>query len=126
MGYRIKERTHWKQKARLKRHRRVRGRVYGTSDRPRLVVFRSLKNIYAQLVDDTTGYVLVQGSTLVKGKKKDRTDGGMTAAAAVGMDISKKALAKNIGKVVFDAAGYKFHGCVKALAEAARKGGLSF
>jgi len=125
MGFRIKKRTSPKQIGRLKRHRRVRSRVYGMSERPRLMVFRSQQHIYAQVIDDVKGCVLFQSSTLDKNVKLKKGN-TIAAAATVGAEIAKKAIAKKLKKVVFDTGGFKFHGRVKALAEAARKGGLVF
>ena len=111
---------------RERRHMRIRKSVSGTGGRPRLVVFRSLKNIYAQVIDDTTARTLVSAGTDSKefegAPKVKKTD----AAMAVGKLIAEKALAAGIAMVAFDRAGYKFHGRVKALAEAARKAGLKF
>ena len=112
---------------REKRRRRVRKKVSGTASRPRLNVFRSLNHIYAQIVDDVKGITLANASSLepeVKGKLE--SCGNITAAQAVGEQIAKKALENGINTVVFDRAGYLYHGRVKALAEAARKGGLEF
>ena len=112
---------------REKRRKRVRKKVSGTGLRPRLNVFRSLNHIYAQVVDDEKGITLANASSLepeVKGKLD--SCGSIAAAEAVGEQIAKKALEKGISLVVFDRAGYLYHGRVKALAEAARKGGLEF
>ena len=111
-----------KNEARLRRHRRVRGKVNGTAERPRLDVFRSSKHIYAQIIDDVTGNTLVAASSM----DKDFEDFGGNAAAAnaVGKAIAEKAKAKGITAVVFDRGGYIYHGRVKALAEGAREGGL--
>jgi len=112
---------------RAKRQRRVRKKVQGTAERPRLNVFRSLTNIYAQIVDDDRGVTLVAASTLSPELKGKLPNGKNTqAAAAVGELIAQKALAAGIKKVVFDRAGYLYHGRVKALAEAARAAGLEF
>ena len=108
--------------ARLRRHRRVRGKVSGTPERPRLDVFRSSKHIYAQIIDDTTGNTLAAASSLDKGF--DANGGNIDAASKVGEAIAKKALEKGIREVVFDRGGFVYHGRVKALAEGARKGGL--
>lgn len=113
--------------ARLRRHRRVRAQVSGSAERPRLSVFRSLNHIYAQVIDDTAGVTLASGSTTVsdvKGKTegKNKTD----QAKLVGALVAKEALAKGVRQVVFDRGGYRYHGRVKALAEAARKAGLQF
>jgi large subunit ribosomal protein L18 len=113
---------------RAKRHRRVRKKILGSSERPRLCVFRSQQHIYAQLVDDVSGTTLASaGSTSpeIRGElgKKGRDK---AAASRVGALIAERAKAKKITTVVFDRAGYKFHGRVKELAEAARKAGLKF
>ena len=108
--------------ARLRRHRRVRGKISGTAERPRLDVFRSSKHIYAQLIDDTTGTTLAAASSMDKGF--DGYGGNIDAAGKVGKAIAEKALAKGIKSVVFDRGGFVYHGRVKALAEGAREGGL--
>lgn len=113
-----------KNKSRLKRHLRIRNKIQGTADCPRLNVFRSSKNIYAQIIDDERGFTLVSASTLEKGFTGN--GGNKDAARKVGISIAKKALEKNIDKVVFDRGGYIFHGRVKELAEGAREGGLKF
>jgi large subunit ribosomal protein L18 len=113
--------------ARGKRKKRVRSRIEGAAERPRLNVFRSLRHIYVQAVEDTTGKTLVSASTLspeLKGSLKYA--GNVEAAKKVGELIAKKCLEKGIQKVVFDRSGYLYHGRVKALAEAARTGGLIF
>ena len=116
-----------KQLARSKRKKRVRSRVVGTSERPRLNVFRSLKHIYAQAVEDTTGKTLASASTLSSELKGSlRSQGNVEAAKKVGELIAKKCLEKGIQKVVFDRGGYLYHGRIKALAEAARASGLIF
>jgi len=112
---------------RAKRRRRVRKKIYGASGRPRLNVFRSLHNIYAQIIDDERGVTLVTASTLAPELKGKLLSGSNTAAAtAVGELLSKKATEAGIKQVVFDRAGYVYHGRIKALAEAARAGGLEF
>ena len=108
--------------ARLRRHRRVRGKISGTAERPRLDVFRSSKHIYAQLIDDTTGTTLAAASSMDKGF--DGYGGNIDAAGKVGKAIAEKALAKGIKTVVFDRGGFVYHGRVKALADGAREGGL--
>lgn len=113
-----------KNKARQKRHLRVRGHVSGTAEKPRLNVYRSLKNIYAQVIDDTKGVTLVAASSQDKGF--EGTGGNVAAAKAVGMAIAKKALEKGIENVVFDRGGYIYHGRVQALADGAREAGLKF
>jgi large subunit ribosomal protein L18 len=111
---------------REKRHTRVREKIRGTEDRPRLVVFRSLKHIYAQVVDDDAGSTLCAASSL-EPKLKDKVAGGnVDGAKAVGEEIGRKAVARNIERVVFDRSGYKYHGRVKALADGAREAGLKF
>jgi len=116
-----------KKQARIKRHRRVRKRVYGTSERPRLSVYKSLNHIYAQIIDDVSGRTLVSASTLSPDvREKIKSGGNIESAKLVGEAIGKKALDKNISKVVFDRGGYPYHGRVKALAEAAREAGLEF
>lgn len=107
---------------RLRRKARVRAKINGTSERPRLVVYKSLSNIYAQIVDDQAGKTLVNTSDL-KLKTKDNKS---IRAKNIGVDIAKKALEKNIKQVVFDRNGYQYHGRVKAVAEGAREGGLKF
>ena len=111
-------------KARQKRHGRVRNKVSGTAARPRLNVFRSAKHIYAQLIDDVAGTTLAAASTMEKGF--DGTGGNKEAAKKVGQQIAQAAKAKGIEEVVFDRGGYLFHGRVKELAEGAREGGLKF
>lgn len=111
---------------RQRRRLRVRKKVYGTAERPRLNVFRSLNHIYAQIIDDDRGITLVAASSLSPELRGKVTGGNVSGAAAVGKLVAEKAKAKGITKVVFDRAGYLYHGRVKALAEAARKGGLEF
>jgi len=113
-----------KREIRQRIHQRIRRKLSGTSERPRLAVFRSVANIYVQLIDDAEGRTLVSASTIEKGA---RTRGGNVAAAgAIGKLIAERAKEKGIQKVVFDRGGYLYHGRVKALAEAARKAGLEF
>jgi large subunit ribosomal protein L18 len=111
-------------KRREKRKRRTRAKTFGIKERPRLCVFRSLKHIYAQIVDDTEGKTLVSASDLELKEKKGMKK--VEIAREVGKLIAKKALEKKIEKVSFDRSGYKYHGRVKALAEGAREGGLRF
>ena len=109
--------------ARQRRHRRVRTRIAGTADRPRLAVYRSLSQIYAQVIDDRTGRTLAAASSLdAKDGKTKRAD----AAKAVGTSIAEKAKAAGVEEVIFDRGGYRYHGRVKALADAARSNGLRF
>ncbi|MGV8906348.1 MAG: 50S ribosomal protein L18 [Acetobacterium sp.] len=116
-----------KNKLRIARHFRVRNKISGTDLRPRLNVFRSNKNIYAQIVDDTKGITLVSASSNDADLKGQVTNGGDKAAAkAVGQAVAKKALEKGINTVVFDRGGYVYHGRVKELAEGAREAGLKF
>lgn len=113
-----------KNETRLRRHRSIRKKINGTSERPRLNVFRSSKHIYAQIIDDDKGVTLVSASSLEKdfaGKGGDKE-----AAHKVGQIIAKRAIEKNIKEVVFDRGGYIFHGRVKELAEGSREGGLIF
>ena len=109
---------------RLKRHKRVRGKISGTPERPRLNVFRSETNIYAQVIDDVNGVTLVSASSLEKGFECDGTK--TDAAKKVGQVVAERAKAKGIDTVVFDRGGYVYHGRVQALAEGAREGGLQF
>ncbi len=111
-------------KARLHRHKRVRGKINGTAERPRLNVFRSTSNIYAQLIDDEKGVTLASASTL--DKEFNGYGGNKEAAKIVGNLIAKRALEKGVSEVVFDRGGYVFHGRVKELADGAREGGLKF
>ena len=108
---------------RERKHLRVRAKISGTPECPRLVVFRSNKNIEAQIIDDVKGVTLVASSSM---SLKLENGSNIDAAAKVGADIAKKAKAKKITKVVFDRSGYIYHGRVKALAEAAREAGLEF
>ena len=109
---------------RARRHARVRRKISGTAERPRLCVFRSNANLYAQVIDDVAGNTLVSASTLDKEIKTKYSN--KEAAKEVGALIAKRALEKNIKDVVFDRSGYIYHGVVKELAEAARDGGLNF
>lgn len=111
-------------KARLKRHARVRAKISGTAERPRLNVFRSAKHIYAQVIDDVNGVTLVSASTVEK--DFDQYGGNKDAAHAIGKKVAERALEKGISEVVFDRSGYIYHGRVKELAEGAREGGLKF
>ena len=109
---------------RKRRHLRVRRKVSGTAERPRLCVYRSNTNLYVQIIDDAAGKTLVSSSTLDKDIKTKHAN--KEAAKEIGTAIAKKALEKNIKTVVFDRGGYIYHGVVKELAEAAREGGLNF
>ena len=108
--------------ARLRRHRRVRGKISGTAARPRLDVFRSAKHIYAQVIDDEQGVTLVSASTM--DKDFNGFGGNVEAAKKVGENIAKKCLEKGITEVVYDRGGFVYHGRVQALAEGAREAGL--
>lgn len=114
-----------KNKVRMKRHARVRSRLAGTTERPRLNVYRSNKHIYAQVIDDVKGVTLAQASTQDKGLGLEATS-NVEAAAKVGETVAKLAVEKGVKAVVFDRGGYLFHGRVKALADAARENGLEF
>ncbi|MBQ7896828.1 MAG: 50S ribosomal protein L18 [Clostridia bacterium] len=111
-------------KQRLRRHKRIRAKISGTAARPRLDVFRSNANIYAQIIDDENGVTLLSASTL--DKEFEGYGGNKEAAKAVGTMIAKRAIERGITEVVFDRGGYVYHGRVQALAEAAREGGLKF
>ena len=113
--------------ARKRRHARVRKKIFGTTNAPRLSVFRSLKHIHAQVIDDTHGHTLVSASTLDSEVRSQLNDKDKTAQAAVVGDVlAKRAAEAGITQVVFDRGGYKYHGRVKSLADAARKAGLDF
>lgn len=121
------ERAKLKRQARHGRRKRVRRKVRGVPERPRLSVFRSARHIYAQLIDDSSGRTIVSASTLGKEFRDEQTWGGnVTAARIVGRLIAEKAIAQGISEVVFDRNGFLYHGRVKALAEAAREAGLKF
>jgi len=116
-----------KVRLRLKRHRRVRAKISGTAERPRLNVFRSLKHIYAQLIDDDAGHTMAAASTVEPAfRNAGKSGGNVEAARAIGLLIAERAKEKGITRVVFDRGGYQYHGRVKQLAEAAREGGLEF
>ena len=107
-------------------HDRIRKKLLGTAERPRLNVYRSLNHIYVQLIDDLQGATLVSANSRRRQKGERRTGGNVAAAKDVGKSIAERAKAKGIEKVVFDRGGYIYHGRVKALADAAREGGLQF
>ena len=114
-------------KGRIRRHLRIRKKIFGTEQKPRLAVFRSLKHIYAQVIDDTRGITLVSASTLDPEIKAEvKSTGNIEAASAVGKLVAQRALDKGIDQVVFDRGGNLYHGRVAALAEGAREGGLEF
>jgi large subunit ribosomal protein L18 len=110
---------------RLHRHKRVRGKISGTAERPRLNVFRSANHIYAQIINDVEGTTLVSMSSNDK-DYKGKTGGNCTAAGEIGKELAARAKKKGITQVVFDRGGYLYHGRVKALADGAREGGLEF
>ena len=116
-----------RQAVRVKKHKKIRNKISGTAERPRLAVYRSNNNMYAQVIDDVKGHTIVAASTVEKAIKDtlEKTD-DVAAAAAVGEAVAKKALDKGIDTVVFDRGGYIYHGKVKALADAAREAGLKF
>lgn len=116
-----------KNKARLKRHLRVRKKIQGTTARPRLNVFRSSKHIYAQLIDDVKGVTIVSASTMDKELREQVTNGGsVESARKVGELVAKRAKEAGVSNVVFDRGGYLYHGRIQALADAAREAGLEF
>ncbi len=116
-----------KELSRAKRHRRIRKKMQGTKDKPRLVIRRSLNNLCAQIIDDTENKVLFSFSTANKEfKQKGSLSGNIKTASAFGEVFSKKAKEKGLSKIVFDRAGYLYHGRVKAFAESLRKGGMEF
>ena len=112
------------QQARVRRHRRVRKRVVGTTARPRLCVFRSNKHIYAQVIDDVTGATLAAASTVEAGVREGSGTGNVAAAKAVGQLVGERAKAAGIDRVVFDRGGFRYHGRVAALCDGARAAGL--
>ncbi len=113
--------------ARIRRHRRVRANLRGTASQPRLCVFRSLNHIYAQVINDDEGVTLAAASTVIE-EVKAKVDGKkkIDQAKLVGAKVAKEAIGKGISEVVFDRGGYRYHGRVKALADAAREAGLKF
>ena len=111
-------------KARLQRHKRVRAKISGTPDRPRLCVYRSNANISAQIIDDVNGVTLASANTTEK--EFENYGGNKEAARAIGKKVAERALAKGIDTVIFDRGGYLYHGRVQELAEGAREGGLKF
>ena len=123
MATKIRKRTNEKKVIRAKRKRRIRGNIEGRGDQPRLSVFRSNKHLYVQLIDDTKGRTLVCASTQ-DDDFKDRDTDTLESAKQLGTLVAKRALSKNIARVVFDRSGYLFHGRIKALADAVREGGL--
>ena len=125
MATQIRRVTNPKQVIRFKRKKRIRSKIEGSAEKPRLSVFRSHRNLYVQLVDDVKGHTLVAASSLeeeFRGKIKNDVEG----ARVLGVVLAQRALAKQIAHVVFDRSGYVYHGRIKALADAAREGGLNF
>jgi large subunit ribosomal protein L18 len=113
-----------KREIRRRIHERIRSKVRGTAERPRLAVFRSVANIYAQVIDDGRGATLVSASSIEKGKRA--VGGNLAAAKTIGKLVAERAKEKGIKRVVFDRGGYLYHGRIKALADAAREAGLEF
>ena len=114
-----------RKKVRTRKHKSIRRRIVGTAERPRLSVYRSLQNIFVQIIDDTTGNTLVSASTIEKGAKIENGS-NIEAAKQIGERIAKRALEKGITTVVFDRGGYIYTGRIKAIADAAREAGLKF
>lgn len=124
MATKIRNATSAKQKVRFKHKRKIRSKIFGSAERPRLVVFRSNANLYAQVVDDVRAHTLVAASTVEKELIKSAAN--IDGAKQVGQLVAKRAQAKGIKSVVFDRGGYIYHGRIKALADAAREAGLQF
>jgi len=123
MRLHIPKHTAHKESSRLKKKLRIRNRIHGSTERPRLCIFRSARHIYAQIIDDVTGQTIASASTVeLEGLKNANKD----TATAIGKEIAKRAQAKKIKSVVFDRNGYLYHGRVKSLAEGAREAGLDF
>jgi large subunit ribosomal protein L18 len=125
MATKIRRGTSQKQVIRFKRKRRIRARVEGSAEKPRLSVFRSNRHLYVQLIDDTKGQTLVAASTNEE-ELREKVGGTVDGAKTLGGLVAKRALAKNITSIVFDRSGYLYHGRIKALADSAREGGLKF
>jgi len=115
-----------KKEARLRRHRRIRGHISGTAEIPRMSVFCSGRQVYVQFIDDESQRTLASASTVDKAIREQQAKGNVEGAALVGKIAAERALAANITQVVFDRAGFRFHGRVKALADASREAGLQF
>ena len=127
MASSVRNRSSVKVQVRAKRRKRIRARVEGTSERPRLCVFRSNQYLYAQIIDDGLGQTLVSGSTLrIKADHESSPGRSIAAATALGKLIAVRAIERSIDQVVFDRSGYLYHGRIKAVADAAREGGLQF
>ncbi len=124
MATKIRNRTSQKQIIRFKHKKRIRSKIEGNAERPRLVVFRSNSNVYAQLVDDVKGHTIAAASTTEKELSKSKAN--IEGSKLVGQLVAKRAMAKGIKDVVFDRGGYLYHGKIKALADAAREAGLNF
>jgi large subunit ribosomal protein L18 len=124
MATKIRNKTSQKQIIRFKHKKRIRAKLEGTAERPRLVVFRSNSNVYAQLVDDAKGHTIAAASTTEKELAKSKAN--IEGSKLVGSLVAKRALAKGVKDVVFDRGGYLYHGKIKALADAAREAGLNF
>ena len=124
IGYKVSKGN--SQKARKRRHFRVRKKVTGTADRPRLVVSRSARHLFVQIVDDSIGQTIVSASTMEDALRKDSSSDKSAKARIVGKELAERAKAKGITSVVFDRGGYNYHGRVQALADGAREGGLQF
>ncbi len=125
MSSKIRRKTSEKLKVRMKRRSRIRARVEGTADRPRMSIFRSNRNMFVQLIDDVSSTTVVAASSL-DDDFSSKSGTNIEGAKSLGALVAKRALAKKIDKVVFDRSGYLYHGRVKALADAAREGGLQF
>lgn len=125
MSSKIRRKTSEKLKVRMKRRSRIRARVAGTADRPRLSIFRSNRNLFVQLIDDVSATTVLAASSL-DDDFSSKSGTNIEGAKSLGALVAKRALAKKIDKVVFDRSGYLYHGRVKALADAAREGGLQF
>ena len=115
-----------KDKTRRRVHQRLRQRLSGSAERPRLNIYRSLNHIYAQVIDDTTGKTIAAASTVQGNKGSKKTGGNVASAKEIGKTIAQRAQEKGVKKVVFDRGGYLYHGRIKALADAAREAGLEF
>ena len=126
MATKVRKKSSEKIIARARRKKRIRSRVSGDGERPRLVVFRSNRHIYAQIVDDTKAHTLVAACTVEEEVAKTKPKGGINGAKAAGALVAKRALAKKISQVVFDRGGFIYHGQIKALADSAREAGLKF
>ena len=122
----MSEIAHARRESRIRRHRRVRKKLHGTAERPRLAVFRSNKHIVAQLIDDDTGHTLAAASTTEAEQRSSGAGGSVDAASRIGTLIAERAKAAGIEKVVFDRGGFIYHGRIAALAAAAREAGLEF